>query len=73
MSRAVAIGDERQLAGYALAGAEVYHALGPADVEAAWDGLEDAVGLVVLTPDSYAVLESRLSEHGRLVWAVVPS
>ena len=73
MSRAVAIGDELRLAGYSLAGAEVYHAVGPADVEAAWDGLNDTVGLVVLTPESYAVLELRLAERGDLVWAVVPS
>jgi len=73
MSRAVAIGDELRLAGYALAGAEVYHALAQADLEAVWDGLDDAVGLVVLTEDSYAVLEPRLSERGGLVWAVVPS
>ncbi|HEY7691272.1 MAG TPA: hypothetical protein VH816_02925 [Gaiellaceae bacterium] len=73
MSLAVAIGDELRLGGYALAGAEVHHAVDPADVEAAWERLDDGVGLVVLTPDSYAVLESRLSERSRLVWAVVPS
>jgi len=73
MSRAVAIGDERRLAGYALAGADVQHAVAPAEIEAAWGGLDDAVGLVVLTPESYAVLEPRLAERGNLVWAVLPS
>ena len=73
MSRAVAIGDELRLAGYALAGAEVRHAVAPAEIEAAWTGLDDAVGLVVLTPESHAVLEPLLAERGDLVWAVVPS
>jgi vacuolar-type H+-ATPase subunit F/Vma7 len=73
MSRAVAIGDELRLAGYALAGAEVRHAVAPPEIEAAWAGLDDEVGLVVLTPESYAVLEQRLAERGDVVWAVVPS
>ena len=73
MSRAVAIGDELRLAGYALAGAEVVHAVAPAEVEAAWEGLDDAVALVVLTPESHSVLEPRIVERGDVVWAVVPS
>lgn len=73
MSRAVAIGDELRLAGYALAGAEVRHAVTPAEVEAAWAGLDRDVGLLVLTPESYTALEPLLAERGGLVWAVVPS
>jgi vacuolar-type H+-ATPase subunit F/Vma7 len=73
MSLAVAIGDELRLAGYSLVGAEVHHAVSPAEIEAAWTSLDDDVGLVVLTRESYGVLEQRLAERGDLLWAVVPS
>jgi hypothetical protein len=73
MSRAVAIGDGLRLAGYALAGAELRHAVAPAELDAAWAGLDDDVGLVVLTPESYAALEARLAEREDLIWAVLPS
>jgi vacuolar-type H+-ATPase subunit F/Vma7 len=73
MSHAAAIGDERRLGGYALAGVDVVHADSPADVAAAWDALADDVALVVLTPDAFAVLEQRLPERSGLVWAVLPA
>jgi vacuolar-type H+-ATPase subunit F/Vma7 len=73
MSRAVAIGDERRLGGYALAGAEVVPATAAGAVTAAWEALDDDVALVVLSPDAHAVLAGRLDERPTVVWAVLPS
>ncbi|MGZ4292397.1 MAG: hypothetical protein ACXVQQ_07355 [Gaiellaceae bacterium] len=73
MSRAVAIGDERRLGGYALAGAEVVPATAARTVIAAWEALDDDVALVVLSPDAHAVLAGRLDERPTVVWAVLPS
>ena len=71
MKTVVAIGDERRLAGYALAGAFVRHALTREDAEAALAALNHEVGLVVLTPE--AELQETLAERGDVVWAVLPS
>ncbi len=73
MSRAVAIGDERRLGGYALAGAEVVPATTTGTVTAAWEALDDDVALVVLSPEAHAVLAGRLGERPTVVWAVLPS
>ena len=73
MSRAVAIGDERRLAGYALAGVEVRHASSPAEAQAAWAELAEETSLVLLTQDAYDALAAPLGERDDLVWAVVPS
>ena len=72
MSRAVAIGDERRLGGYALAGVEVVPATGAGDAAAAWDALADDVSLVVLDPPAHSALAARLDERPMLVWAVLP-
>jgi vacuolar-type H+-ATPase subunit F/Vma7 len=72
MSLAVAIGDRRRLAGYALAGAEVRHAVSPAEVEAAWAGLDEDTALVVLTREAHTALAGRLAEREAVVWAVLP-
>lgn len=71
MSRAAAIGDERRLGGYALAGAWVV-AAAPEDAGAAWDALPEDVALVVLSPDVYPALAPRLDERPDVVWAVLP-
>lgn len=73
MSRAAAIGDERRLAGFALAGATVVHAATRAEVESAWSALPDDIVLVVLTSDAFEVVEPRLAERSGLVWAVMPA
>ena len=72
MSRAVAIGDERRLGGYALAGVEVAPAADAGDAAAAWQALADDVALVVLDPPAYAALAPRLDERPNVVWAVLP-
>jgi vacuolar-type H+-ATPase subunit F/Vma7 len=73
MSRAVAIGDERRLAGYALAGAEVRHAVTPEQAIAAWAELAGEAALLVLTPEAHDALAGRLGERDDLVWVVVPT
>jgi len=70
--RAVAIGDERRLGGYALAGAEVRPAAGADDAAAAWEELADDVALVVLDPSAYSALAARLDKRPMVVWAVLP-
>jgi vacuolar-type H+-ATPase subunit F/Vma7 len=71
MSRAVAIGDGRRLAGYALAGALVVPVT-PDEAVDAWETLPDDVGLVLLSPEVEAVLAPRLEEREDVVWAVLP-
>ena len=72
MSRAVAIGDERRLGGFALAGVEVVPAAGAGEAAAAWEALDDDVALVVLDPQAYPALAPRLAERPMVVWAVLP-
>jgi hypothetical protein len=74
MSRAVAIGDGRRLAGYALAAVEVRDAVTAAEVEGAWASLDEGVSLLLLTPEAYAALRPVLARcEAELVWAVLPS
>ena len=73
MSRAVAIGDERRLGGFALAGADVVHAATAREATAAWEALAEDVAVVVLSPDAHAALADRLDERPTVVWAVLPS
>ena len=71
MSRVVAIGDARRLGGYALAGVDVVDVPtgAAADVFA---GLDEEVGLVVLTEQAYGALDGPLAERDHLVWVVIP-
>jgi hypothetical protein len=71
VSSAVAIGDARRLAGYALAGALVVPAA-PEEAIAAWESLPEEVALVLLSPDVEPVLAPRLGERPEVVWAVLP-
>lgn len=73
MSRAVAIGDERRLGGYALAGVEVVPAVTAAEAAAAWDSLAEDVAVLVLSPGAHEALAGRLDERSGIVWAVLPS
>lgn len=72
MSRVVAIGQERQLAGFALAGVDVRAAESAQAAQDAWDGLERDVGLLILTPEAAAALEGRRSEREDIVWVSLP-
>ena len=72
MSLVVAIGEERLLAGFALAGVDVRGAESPEAVVDAWERLGREVGLVLLTPPAEAALAERCSEREDLVWVSLP-
>ena len=68
MSRAVAIGSEIPLAGYALAGVEVIDAAGAEEVTRALESLEDDVVLVILGRDPDAAALAALRRRKGTVW-----
>ena len=72
MSRVAAIGEETRLAGYALAGVDIYAASGADQYRAAWTRLPGDVGLVVLTSAARAALGSQLAGRPQLLWVVTP-
>ena len=71
--RAVALGDDRRLGGYALAGADVVSVGDAGEAVAAWEALPDDVALVVLTPEVGAALAGRFAERPSLLRAVIPA
>lgn len=71
MSRVAAIGEDALVQGYALAGVEVMAAGDATAVRAAWDGLADDVGCVILTPAARTGLGPRLAERPGVIWAVL--
>ncbi|HET8652513.1 MAG TPA: V-type ATP synthase subunit F [Gaiellaceae bacterium] len=73
MKTALAIGDGRRLAGYALAGALVAPAATPEEARAALGAFDHDIGLVILTPEAGAALEAQLAERDDLVVVVLPS
>ncbi len=72
MSRAVAIGEEVLVAGYALAGVDVRAAQDADAVRDAWERLPADVACLILTPAARAALGARLEDRADLVWAVIP-
>ncbi len=72
MSRVAAIGEAARVTGYAMAGVKVLPAADPAAARAAWDGLPDDVGCVLLTPSARVALAGRLDERPDVIWAVIP-
>ena len=73
MSRAVAIGSDARLAGYALAGAEVIGADGAAAVTAALERLAADVALVILDADPGADALAALDRRPGTVWCSLPA
>jgi vacuolar-type H+-ATPase subunit F/Vma7 len=73
MSTIAAIGERERVRGFALAGVHVVAAEDPELARAAWRGLPDDVGLVILTPTAHAALarETGVSRDDRL-WVVMP-
>jgi vacuolar-type H+-ATPase subunit F/Vma7 len=71
MSRIVAIGDELELAGYALAGVEVVPAHGPEAIQGAWNRLGSDVGLVLVTAEAVRGLPD-LAGRPDLLYVVLP-
>lgn len=72
MSRVVVMGEAARVTGFLLAGATVV-ATDEVGADAAWQGLPDDVGLLVLTPAVADALAGRLPHRGRLLWTVLPS
>jgi vacuolar-type H+-ATPase subunit F/Vma7 len=58
VSGVVVIGAPARIRGYAMAGATVVAAAGPADVVAAWNNLPSDTGLVILTADAAQALSA---------------
>ena len=73
MARLAVIGEEARVSGWSLAGAEIHPAASPAEVEAAWTGLEPDVAVVIVTPEAADTVHSLRGTSGsdRLV-AVMP-
>lgn len=73
MSRAVAIGSDVRLAGYALAGVEVIDAADAGTVTRLLEGLETDVGLVILDKDPDAGMLAVLRRRPGTVWCSLPT
>ena len=72
MSRVVAIGEAHRLAGFTLAGVDVYSAEDETLANDALDRLEGDVGLLILTPLAERALRGRLAEREDVVWVTLP-
>lgn len=63
MNTVAAIGSDHLLEGFTLAGVRVITAEGDAAIEAAWAGLEDTVGLVILSAEAATVLAPEIARR----------
>ena len=73
MSRIGALGAAVSVEGFALAGALVFTADEPSDIESAWRVLPDDVGVLILTSVAADHLADRLDERPRLLVVVMPA
>lgn len=71
MGTAVVLGEPALVQGYALAGAVLAPATGPAAVRQAWRDLDPGTALVVLTATAAEILAAEV-ESGTIVTAVMP-
>jgi vacuolar-type H+-ATPase subunit F/Vma7 len=71
MSRVAAIGEERRVRGFALAGVGVVAVADQTAARTAWEALDVDVGLVILTPGAAQGLRRELTTTGRL-WVELP-
>ena len=72
MSAVIGIGATHEMEGFALAGVHVISAATDAEVDAAWTGLDDAVGLVILSPAAARHLEGKLDARADVLTVVMP-
>ncbi len=72
MSTVVALAGSGELDGFGLVGVNVIATPTPASVLAAWEGLDDHVGLVILSPTAAATLGPRLSERPDVLSVTTP-
>jgi vacuolar-type H+-ATPase subunit F/Vma7 len=68
-----ALGEQALLAGFQLAGAELYAAETEEDVRRAWALLPRTVGVVILTPRAAGALGPALSDPAGPMTVVLPS
>ncbi len=73
MSSVVALGESHELDGLALAGVRVLRADTDESMVAAFDELDDDVGLIILTEQSARALREPLDRHPRLLRVVLPT
>ncbi len=71
MSRVAVIGEQGQVQGFALAGAEVRFASSPEDVRTAWRELPGDVAVVILTPVASDAVKDLVA--GDRITVVMPS
>lgn len=71
MASVVALGDPREVDGFALAGARVVVATDD-EILATWLALDDDVGLVILSRRAAQILGDRLADHPDVLTAVLP-
>lgn len=71
-SEVAAIGEQPQVAGFALAGARVYVAESSAQVLATWDALPSSVAVVILTPAAAAALDDKRFAASGWLTVVMP-
>lgn len=71
MSSVAAIGEGHLVAGFGLAGVAVSASDDPSQWIEAWEGLDEGVGLLLLTEASRDELGGRLAERKDLLWEVV--
>jgi vacuolar-type H+-ATPase subunit F/Vma7 len=72
MTQIAAIGEERSIRGFALAGVSVLPAADDEAVRAAWSSLDPDAGLVILTPAAIRALRDELAAAPRLLWVELP-
>ena len=72
MSRIAAIGEERRVRGFALAGVTVLAAAEETAARAAWEALGADVGLVILTPQAAQGLRRELASVPDRLWVELP-
>jgi len=72
MSTVVALGRDHRLVGFVLAGVRVVDAATEAEIERAWDNLDDDVGLVILSADAAAALRPNLADRPDVLTVELP-
>jgi vacuolar-type H+-ATPase subunit F/Vma7 len=72
VSRVVAIGEASRLAGFTLAGVDVRGAEDTSAANAALEGLERDIALLILTPRAEAALRGHLADREDVVWVTLP-
>jgi len=72
MSTVVAVGRDHRLVGFVLAGVRVVDAATEAEIERAWDDLDDDVGLVILSADAADALRPNLAARPDVLTVELP-